>query len=193
VRGLSLLAALAATGASAATLTWDGGAPPAGLNGTFGVANNWNPNDVPGAADTARFTINDGYTVNFNASALSNVVEIEAGTVTFQSSFSFAQNYNVGDLSLLVGALNIGSGAPLTGAMMVDVGDQLWNLSGAVNVSGGNSRLNAGNMLGRSRVNVCTVSSNRMAPFSCPSPSFPLRPWRPSVTGVLLRLQTLKR
>ncbi len=58
--------------ASAAPVNWDAnGAIPA--NGNFNVANNWNPNFVPGAADTAVFNVALAiYSVNFPGGSIIN-------------------------------------------------------------------------------------------------------------------------
>jgi len=67
---------------------WDanGASPP---NGTFQVANNWNPNAVPGTTDTADFNISDTYTVTFNGIAGTAVLDVLAGDVSFESDSIF--------------------------------------------------------------------------------------------------------
>jgi hypothetical protein len=56
--------------AQAVAISWDGGAVPAGLDASFQVAANWNPNQIPVAGDTV--TIDnptlDIFTVTFAAS-----------------------------------------------------------------------------------------------------------------------------
>jgi hypothetical protein len=74
---VAVLLALAAPGRTA-TVTWDanGADPP---NGTFSVANNWNPNQVPVAGDTAVFSLDKIYTVTLTANAASDVLQMNAG------------------------------------------------------------------------------------------------------------------
>src|SRR5688572_25732536 len=61
---------------------------PAG--GTFNLTTDWSATDggaggasVPGAVDTANFTLNSTYTVFINANATNLSLEVENGTVTF--------------------------------------------------------------------------------------------------------------
>jgi T5SS/PEP-CTERM-associated repeat protein len=82
------------TNASAATLTWDGNGSflP---SGNFNTANNWNPNTVPGSADTAQFNLRDGYTVSFPGSGTLGTTPIAYATdqlvVTTLTSVKFAE------------------------------------------------------------------------------------------------------
>ena len=55
---LAALVLLVSLTTPAATLTWNN---PAG--GTWSVATNWSPNQVPGAGDSALITLNGMYTV----------------------------------------------------------------------------------------------------------------------------------
>lgn len=96
---------------------WDanGASPP---NGTFQVANNWNPNAVPGTTDTADFNISDTYTVTFNGIAGTAVLDVLAGDVSFESDSIFLRTYNVttglAQASIDGGTLRVGdAGSPV--------------------------------------------------------------------------------
>ena len=124
---------------------WDanGASPP---DGTFGVANNWNPDSVPTATDQAVFNINDAYTVTFGADHPSLGLQVLAGNVSFESSSATARDYTVGGVGLTVrgATLDIGAvGAPVdlatTGPALV--GDSTAN--GTVTVAGVGSALDA--------------------------------------------------
>ena len=111
--------------AAAQTRTWDanGANPPDGI---FSVANNWNPNFVPSAGNTALFDISDTYNVTFTASVASDSVEVTAGTVSFLSDSAAARTYNLvtgaADLAVRGSTLNVGAvGAPID----LNVGDRL--------------------------------------------------------------------
>ena len=68
----------------------NGASPP---NGTFQVANNWNPNAVSGTTDTATFNIADTYTVTFNGIAGTAVLDVLAGDVSFESNSATLRTY----------------------------------------------------------------------------------------------------
>ena len=133
--------------AAAQTLVWDanGVIPP---NGTFSVANNWNPNLVPIAGNTALFKIADTYNVTFTANAVSDVVDVAAGTVSFLSNSATVRTYDLvtgaADLVVRGGTLNVGAvGVPID----LNVGDRLFigdtAVNGTVIVAGSGSRLDA--------------------------------------------------
>lgn len=144
--GVLVLCALAST-AFGQTITWDanGAIPP---DGTFGIVNNWNPNQVPIAGNTALFNIADTYTVTFNANAVSDVVQLTAGDVSFVSNSATVRVYDLttgtADLDINGGLLRVGAaGTPVD----LNVGDQLdigeATAPGTVIVSGSGSRLDA--------------------------------------------------
>jgi hypothetical protein len=85
-----LISLLVASSLSAPTIaiTWDGNAssPP---SGTYSIANNWNPNQVPSSGGTATFNVDDTYTVTFGANASPiGQLDVTAGYVTFASTGS---------------------------------------------------------------------------------------------------------
>ena len=111
---------VAATPAAAQTIRWDanGADPP---NGNFSVANNWNPNQVPVAGNTALFDLKKIYSVTFLANAVSDEVQVLQGDVSFPGDPAILRTYNLltGDADLIVrgGTLTVGaSGAALRGA-----------------------------------------------------------------------------
>ena len=92
-------------------------------NGTYAVANNWNPNQIPVAGDTVTFNLPFTYAVTFNANAASDSVTVSAGTASLLGDGP-ARTYNLStgaaDLSVNGGNLNVGASlVPL----VVNVGD----------------------------------------------------------------------
>lgn len=66
----------------AANIDWEGGGE-GNRDGVFGVADNWNPAQVPGTNDFAQFLIDEAYAVSFDAPATNQTVNIYYGLVTF--------------------------------------------------------------------------------------------------------------
>ena len=102
--------------APATAIDWDGNQPDGdGANGTFGVANNWNPNQVTAVGDSATFNMNDTYTVTFDGNAASDEIEVLDGIVTFASDSAAQRVYTVAtgaaDAHISGGTLQIGTQA----------------------------------------------------------------------------------
>jgi hypothetical protein len=73
-----LLAVSIVPALSQTTVTWTNTA-----GGLFSAPGNWNPNQVPGAADTAVFNLNANYTVNWTATVTNREFRVDKGSVTF--------------------------------------------------------------------------------------------------------------
>ena len=78
-----LALALAATSASAATINWTNT-----LGGDWFLAQNWNPNIVPGAGDTANITQPGTYDVSISTGAVAVVRPSALCAAHFFRSFS---------------------------------------------------------------------------------------------------------
>ena len=61
---------------------------PAG--GIYGLANNWTPLGFPSSLDTARFALNEQYTVSFNQSQQAALLQVAFGDVTFRGTGIFS-------------------------------------------------------------------------------------------------------
>jgi hypothetical protein len=132
------------TAAGAVPITWDanGAIPP---HGTYAVANNWNPNQIPVAGDTATFNLPFTYTVTFNANAASDFVNVSAGTVSFVGTGGL-RTYNLtsGPADLIVNGGNLNVGAAFA-PLVLNVGDALTvgtSGNGTTSVSAAGSALN---------------------------------------------------
>jgi T5SS/PEP-CTERM-associated repeat protein len=132
------------TAAGAVPITWDanGAIPP---HGTYAVANNWNPNQIPVAGDTATFNLPFIYTVTFNANAASDVVNVSAGTASFVGTGGL-RTYNLtsGPADLIVNGGNLNVGAAFA-PLVLNVGDALTvgtSGNGTTSVSAAGSALN---------------------------------------------------
>ncbi|MHC4415965.1 MAG: hypothetical protein ACYS0G_11835 [Planctomycetota bacterium] len=82
------------------------------LGGSFHTSTNWDPLGVPGPADTAFFDITELYTVTFSLNAISELLNVSEGDVSFDLS---SQQYTVngvvvGDKLLDVGMLTLFNG-----------------------------------------------------------------------------------
>lgn len=114
LRTAGLAAGFAAAGAQAQTLSWNNVA-----GGPASTAANWTPAQVPTAANSLFFNLNNTYTVTWNASAAaSNQHEYNRGNVTLSissphsitSQFKVARaSTNVAAATLLTGRLNVGT------------------------------------------------------------------------------------
>ncbi|MEX2316747.1 MAG: hypothetical protein WD669_06325 [Pirellulales bacterium] len=87
---LPALIALLAVPARVAAIDkrWDGGAAPAGLDGTFSVGANWNTVTAPNFTDVAHFgtsagTFQNSYTVSFTTNPTNQALVVEDDNVTF--------------------------------------------------------------------------------------------------------------
>ena len=75
--------------------------------GTFNVAANWDPLGVPDPTDTAIFTITETFTVDFTASIVNKLLDVQEGEVTLDLfGFGYAANGMIvgngtGDVGLL--------------------------------------------------------------------------------------------
>ena len=157
---LPALLSLLATGqiAYSATIVWTNT-----LGGNWSVAANWNPNQVPGSADTAQITTSGNYTVTndqnstvtsftVGGSTGSQTLQVANGTVLTSASSSSTINAN-GSLTVASGgALNLAGSAylymygPVTNSGTINVTNGLIYLynngttaaqGGLVNLSGG--------------------------------------------------------
>ena len=94
------------------------------LGGAFDISGNWSATDggvggatVPAAADVANFTLNNTYTVTFNAAATNLALDVENGNVTFDLnglSYTATSNFGaafIGNVSGQTGRLTIRDGA----------------------------------------------------------------------------------
>lgn len=114
LRSVGLAAGFAAASAQAQTLNWNNAA-----GGPASTAANWNPAQLPTAASSLFFNLNNTYTVTWNASAAaSNQHEYNRGNVTLSISsphsitgqFKVARaSTNVAAATLLTGRLNVGT------------------------------------------------------------------------------------
>src|SRR3954464_1094696 len=103
--------------AQSAVLVWNNSA-----GGTYTTSANWTPLGPPSVVDTARFNLNNSYTVSFTASLGAGVLDVIGGSVGLGASGAL-RTYNVtsanihgGDL-LLTGAsfpFDLGVGNALT-------------------------------------------------------------------------------
>ena len=146
-----ILVSALATPSTAVLLDWDGNQSVDGnFDGTFSVANSWNPNQVPVAGDMANFNANATYTVTFTGNAATDEIRVVDGNATFLSNSTTIRTYNVitgnMDVNVSGGFLTIGSD---DNPVVVNVGDIMnigSNGSGIsqVTVDGSQSELNAG-------------------------------------------------
>jgi len=111
--------------ARAGTYYWDGnGASPP--SGWFSTNLNWNPNQVPGAADLAVFQLGSTYEVAFPYNQTTDSLEVRAGDVTLDSVDPHVRTYTVGsDILVDSGGLNIYSLILTTPFVQVDDGGEL--------------------------------------------------------------------
>jgi hypothetical protein len=114
-----------------ATITWTNTS-----GGNWSVTNNWSPNQVPGAADTALMTTSGTYAItnNANSQVASLMLGAAAGTQTLTVNGSMLSLANGGTVGAH-GILNF-SGSTLTGSLTVN-GTLNWSNGGSL--SGGSS------------------------------------------------------
>ncbi|HEY3853394.1 MAG TPA: hypothetical protein VGO67_03260, partial [Verrucomicrobiae bacterium] len=146
-----LIAVITAASSQAATITWTNTA-----GGNWSVAANWNPNQVPGASDTALITTPGTYSITNSATASVSVLtlggasgtqtlHLSSGTFTIASaSTGNAQgilNLNGGTLSG-AGSLTLAGSFDWTAGTINNTGGVL--LNGTSTLSGGTVVLNGG-------------------------------------------------
>ncbi len=137
---LSVVVSQALSGVGhAATYTFDGGA--AGDTSNWFNANNWSPNGVPGAGDTA---INPGFTVSLNGNnvtvaGLQTSGDLQNGSIRVTSDFEWTS----GTLNTTV-TIPAGGVANITGTADKALNGIAFNNAGTVNWSG-SGRINGGN------------------------------------------------
>jgi T5SS/PEP-CTERM-associated repeat protein len=120
----------ASNSGSAATLDWNNTA-----GGTYSTAANWTPSGPPLSSDTARFNLNNTYTVNVSNSASINSLSVLQGDVTLNVNNSYSPlsttNNSVGGAgsgatlrvkqgNFFPGGFTIGSTAGTTGSLVFD-------------------------------------------------------------------------
>lgn len=142
----SLLVCLAYTTATPGQfISWDGngGLPP---DGVFGDPLNWNPNVVPGAANTTFYGVDATYTVTFDANHTGNIASILNGHVSWLSDSATIRTYTPAVLAVGGGeSLTVGSAAlPLrVSTERIEIGTLATSNDGTVIVDGASSELNA--------------------------------------------------
>ena len=146
----TLLFALFSAPAAATLLDWDGDQTFDGsFDGEFGVANNWNPDQIPVVGDMANFDADATYTVTLAADGAADEVRVVAGHAMLLSDSPTVRTLNITtgnmDGNVSGGELTIGSA---TNPVVVNIGDIMnigSNATGAntVTVSGAMSALNA--------------------------------------------------
>src|SRR5205814_35657 len=115
----------------AAVFLWNNSA-----GGSYSTSANWTPLGPPGSADTARFNINNTYTVNFTTSPAVSVLDESAGAVTFAASGA-SRTYTVTTATLHGGDLLVTGGGAFAfdlslGTMNVNTDSHLtFNLDGS--------------------------------------------------------------
>ena len=151
--GLTLIAALLATGPSVAQTIYTWG-PLSGSQGSFNEPSDWSPVGIPGSADTARFNFGNNSTVNFNAQHTIAALQHWSGNTIFRPIGSNRGLEVTGNSTLTGGSLTIDSnGASL---MYLD-------LMGTLTTSGGSTLThNAGDFFHGNALRVGSSSSATM-------------------------------
>lgn len=149
IRRAAALTAVAGLAACVSTargtiINWNNAA-----GGAASTAANWNPAQVPTAADTLVYNLNSTYTVTFSGGvALSTQHTYKRGTVTLSMSspHTLSGNFRVGDVSgdaatsvittgdVTAGSVTVGNAAGSTGTLRVNDSDARLFTSGAGDV-----------------------------------------------------------
>ena len=74
---------------------WTGEAGPGSPGGIFANVGNWTPTKVPGAGDRAKFMLDNTYTVQLSADAVSDRMQAQTGTVTLKGTGSPDRTYTL--------------------------------------------------------------------------------------------------
>jgi len=137
--------------ANAIVRTWDG---EGGANTAFGNSPNWDPNGVPNVGDTAVFNLPGTFLVTFGGNHFSDVLQVQAGTVTMRSASAFTRTYDLttggADVSITGAStiFNLGAAGMLVN---MNIGDDLSvNSGGTFNINFGTNVTTADLILGTS-------------------------------------------
>ncbi len=144
------LGALLSAGAD--TITWTNTA-----GGNWGAAANWNPNQVPGASDTALITSSGNYTVTLDSDVTLTSLTL-GGTIGTQTLGDPSYNLSLNGASVVGsnGVVSLGGG--------VLAGSGLLTVNGKLNWTGG--RIGAGSTLALAANGVLVAAGNGNLDFS---------------------------
>ena len=129
-------------------IDWDGNESVDGnFDGAFGIANNWSPNQVPVVGDIAFFKESASYTVQFNANAASDELQVDSGDITFAStggSHSYAltsgnatAQLNGGQVTILGVDLDIGNALSINNATLLLKDGTIFSGGGSLSMNPG--------------------------------------------------------
>ena len=104
---LALASCLFSVPSMGATITWASGA-----SGNWSNTNNWNPNQVPGASDTAIITASGNYTVTVDSNVTVNALVLGSSDATTQTIRLNGQFLDIGQSATVNsnGVINVSSG-----------------------------------------------------------------------------------